>query len=187
MTMQTGLYTDPSSGLCTNASHPAAALCAFGSGTACSMCPSGALCPGGSRLWPRPGFWAASDGSGSVVPCAPPDPGARCPGWSVARGVSLCGPGYLEGSYLCSACAPTFYPADDGTCVACPVVAGPWDRYRGLLQLFAGLAGFVAVVGGGLYARLRCLGGTMAGGVKSLAALGIWALTAMQTVSQVSR
>ena len=187
MYLQTGIYTDPSSGACSNASNPAAALCAYGSGSSCVECPSGALCPGGYRLWALPGYWAPSDSSPSVSPCAPPDPAARCLGWSVSRGVSLCGPGYLAGSYLCSACAPSFYPADDGTCAACPVIAGPWDRYRGLLVLLAELVSFVAVVGVFLFALLRYYGGSMIGGLSQLVALGVWALTATQTVSQVSR
>ena len=186
-TAQTGVYTDPSSGACTNASNPAAALCAYGSGAACVTCPTGALCPGGSRLWPRPGFWVARESTASVSACAPPDPGARCLGWSVSRGVSLCGLGYLEGSFLCGACAPSFYLADDGACSACPVVTGPWDRYRGLLVLFAGVVGFVGVVGVGLFIAQHFTGGSMAGGAKQLLSLGIWTLTALQTVSQVSR
>jgi len=49
-------------------------------------CPSGALCPGGSRLWPREGFWAASDTVSSVTPCTPPDPTAKCAGWNITAG-----------------------------------------------------------------------------------------------------
>ena len=95
--------------------------------------------------------------------------------------------GYLEGSYLCGACATRFYPEDDGTCVSCPVIMGPLERYRGLFQLLAGLVVFVIAVGVCLFVVLRCYGGSIAGGATQLVALGIWALTAMQTVSQVSR
>lgn len=57
-------------------------------------------------LWPRSGFWAAYDTTGVVTPCAAPKPEMRCTGWSVALGETRCGTGYLQGSYLCSACAP---------------------------------------------------------------------------------
>ena len=36
-----GLFTDPSTGACSNASDPAHARCAFGSGASCVMCPTG--------------------------------------------------------------------------------------------------------------------------------------------------
>jgi hypothetical protein len=45
----TGIFTDPSSGACTNASDPASLRCAYGAGASCQDCPVGALCPGGFR------------------------------------------------------------------------------------------------------------------------------------------
>lgn len=59
-------YTDPASGSCINASDPTSALCAFGSGDGCIICPSGALCPGGYRLWTRVGFYAPTELAGVV-------------------------------------------------------------------------------------------------------------------------
>ncbi len=42
VTHRSETYTDPSTGLCTNASSPAAAKCAFGSGgDTCQLCPTG--------------------------------------------------------------------------------------------------------------------------------------------------
>jgi hypothetical protein len=35
---------------------------------ACARCPAGAVCPGGSRLWPRPGFWSLNEYS-VPIPC----------------------------------------------------------------------------------------------------------------------
>ena len=46
---KTGLYTDPAFGACSNESDPESFLCAYGSGDACTLCPSASLCPGGSR------------------------------------------------------------------------------------------------------------------------------------------
>jgi len=131
----TGLWTDPASGACANASDPLSLLCAYGGGEGCVPCPGGALCPGGSRLWPRQGFWAPSEAAASVAACAPPDPLVKCGGWSVREGAVQCGSPYRAGSYLCGACAPAHYPYGDGSCAACPVVAGAWDRYRGMVQL----------------------------------------------------
>ena len=189
---QTGLFTDPSTGACTNASDPASYACAYGSGAGCKACPVGSLCPGGFRLWPRPGYWVASEAAATAIACPAPDAATRCPGWSAATaaaGTSSCGAGYLAGSYLCSACARGHYPTDTGTCAACPVLVGPWDKYRGLLLLLAGVAAFVLAAGAGLYVLLRCVvgAGSLTGGARQLFALGVWSLMALQTFSQVSR
>lgn len=47
-----GLWTDPATGACSNASDPRSFACAYGSGDACADCPAIALCPGGSREYP---------------------------------------------------------------------------------------------------------------------------------------
>jgi hypothetical protein len=190
---QTGLYTDPTTGACSNASDPASYACAYGAGAACVDCPSGALCPGGFRLWPRPGYWVPTETAGAVSACPPPEPAARCPGWGTAAAVSedgsvsACGVGYLSGSYLCSVCSPAFYGSDDGSCAACPVITGAWDRYRGLLLLVAGLVGFLLAVGVCLILLLRWVGGSLAGSVAQLLQLGVWAWQTLQTLSQVTR
>jgi hypothetical protein len=111
-----GLYTDPSSGSCTNASDPLSFTCAFGAGSGCTACPTGALCPGGYRLWPRAGYWVPADTTRTVVPCDPPNSMQRCMGWSVAAGATVCGPGFRQGSYRCNACASGYFPFGDGTC-----------------------------------------------------------------------
>lgn len=106
---QSGRYTNPLSGACINASNPASLSCAYGSGDGCRVCPSGALCPGGNRMWSRAGYWAAYDTSGTVTPCSPPDPESRCTGWNVALGATICGLGYLQGSYSCGACMTGYF------------------------------------------------------------------------------
>lgn len=42
-------------------SAPESSTCAFGSGDSCMACPSNAVCPGGERMWPLPGYWVASE------------------------------------------------------------------------------------------------------------------------------
>ena len=88
-------FTSVLDGACSNASDPSSFNCAFGSGSSCSVrpsrradcsvtsssapprllvqvCPFGALCPGGNRLWPRVGFYLASQYETSVMACDPP-------------------------------------------------------------------------------------------------------------------
>jgi hypothetical protein len=184
---QTGLYTDPSTGACTNASDPASYSCAFGAGAACSFCNPGALCPGGFRLWPRAGYWAESESALAVIPCSPPFATVRCPGWTQAGGSTQCGPGYLSGSYLCGVCASGYYPSPGGGCSPCPIVRSTWDRYQGLLQLIAGVVAFVVVAAAILYVALHWLGSTLSGSASQLVSLGVWTILALQTISQVSR
>ncbi|KNC54757.1 uncharacterized protein AMSG_01608 [Thecamonas trahens ATCC 50062] len=83
----------------------------FGRGTACAPCPTGAVCPGGFRLWPKPGYWTPSEDAGFVVPCAAPAT-ERCVGGKDAT----CGPGYT--GQLCAGCASGYYQLGS-RCVAC--------------------------------------------------------------------
>jgi len=164
---QTGLWTDPLSGACTDASNPLSYSCAYGGGSSCVTCPVGALCPGGSRLWPRVGYWSPRDASSSVTACAPPDPAVKCGGWDISAGAVRCGQPYLHGSYLCGACAAGYYPYGDGSCVTCPIVAGFWDRYRILIVLFAGVVGAACVIAAGLGVLVATIGGTISGVVRA--------------------
>jgi hypothetical protein len=111
----------------------------------------------------------------------------RCLGWNAAIGENVCGAGYRTGSYLCGACAPGYFDPGDGTCTVCPVSPSLWDKYRGLLGLLAGLAVFVAVVCAALFAVVRVRGGTIAGLVRRVVTLGVWALLAVQTLALVAK
>lgn len=91
-----GIYTDPSTGSCTNQSDPGFLLCAFGGGDSCVPCPAGAMCPGGFRSWSLPGYYVAAESSAAVVPCGAPDAQARCIGWSTALSQTKCGAQYLQ-------------------------------------------------------------------------------------------
>ena len=100
---------------------------------------AGALCPGGFRAWPLPGYWSADQTIPVQKVCRQPKAEGRCTGWDVAAGRAGCGPEYRVGSYLCESCATGTYAKDDGSCAACPSDSmTPWARYGGLIQLLAG-------------------------------------------------
>lgn len=175
-----GFYVSPVLGACSNASDPESYGCAWGSGSSCQLCPVSAVCPGGARLWPRPGFWVPTESSppSAVAACAPPS--SRCSGWGILAGAAQCGPGYLPGSYLCGGCAPAYYHTDDGTCAACPVLPGFWARYSGLVYIAAAIAGVVAAFCALFRAITWALGVPGVGGLVRLLNLGIWALMVAQ-------
>jgi hypothetical protein len=50
----------------------------YGSGFECSLCPENAICPGGKRVWPNPGYWNRGEWDGVIVECVPP--ADRCVG-----------------------------------------------------------------------------------------------------------
>jgi hypothetical protein len=88
------------------------------------------------------------------------------------QGSVNCGEGYLAGSALCGACARSYFPAVDGTCMACPEVDSAWARYSGLLVIVACLAGLVLVVWAALALLVVVRGGTLSGGVARMLNLG---------------
>lgn len=180
---QTGVYTDPTSGVCADPSDPASYLCAYGAGGACRPCPAGGLCPGGSRLWTRAGYWVASDAATDVAACAPPNPAARCIGWNVTTGATQCGRGYLQGSYLCGTCAKSFFEDSSGGCSACPVLSTAWARYAGLVYVAVAILSVVLCVWAVLVLLAWLTGGTVAGGARRMVSLGVWSLLAAQAVS----
>lgn len=110
-----------------------AARCWRGTPPSCTMCPPGALCPGGHRVWPQQGWWAASEAATGVRRCGFPAT-ERCIGVSVTSGLPVCGPGYLHGRVMCAQCAAGFFQGVDGSCRACP--AGP-HLYTGVIVAIA--------------------------------------------------
>lgn len=183
---QTSLYTDPLTGSCSNESDPASYLCAYGAESSCSVCPDNALCPGGYRLWPRTGAWEASDARGFTVFDCPPPALERCAGWNVTSGSTQCGSPYLQGSYLCSACASGYALSSDGTCEACPVIASMWDRYRVLLMIIAALLGIVSLVYAVLLLLVRMVGGSITGGAMRAINLGVWGFATIQVFANAA-
>jgi len=181
-------FTDPRSGVCTNASEPSARACAYGSRDTCTACPAGALCPGGSRLWPLPGYWVSNEraGVGAVVGCDVPAT-ARCTGWDASAGQSGCGAAYAAGGYRCLACAPAYYPALDGTCASCPAAADAWAEARPILIFLGALAGVAVALYAGLVAVAWCVGGTLRGGAARMVQFASWSVAVMQVVAQVGQ
>jgi hypothetical protein len=182
----TRAFNSPLTGTCTNESHPESYGCAYGEGDDCSACPDGGLCPGGYRLWSRPAWWVASEASRTALRCSAPAT-ERCTGWDAAAGTTACGTGYHAGSYLCGTCSPGYYDPGDGTCLSCPANPGVWEKYKGLLGLVIGVFLFVLLVFCALLVVIRIAGGTLAALVRRVAALVVWALLAVQTLSLVAR
>jgi hypothetical protein len=79
-------------------------------GSECRPCPTGAVCPGGNRVWPSPGFWNPGEDAGYVIRC---NPESRCLGGDT----SACSPGHMGD--LCGECAPGFIRAPSGVCNLC--------------------------------------------------------------------
>eukprot|EP00466_Bigelowiella_natans_P015136 jgi/Bigna1/66937/fgenesh1_pg.2_\ len=120
--------------------------CAFGVGDGCRPCDSNAYCPGGNRMWPREGYWTASEEIGSVSRCGAPST-TRCRGWDISGSEADCGSGY-EG-VLCSSCQDGFFE-QLGECFACPE-----SSLEGGLPL-AVLIGLAATIFISVYTCLRC-------------------------------
>jgi hypothetical protein len=99
-----------------------------GNAETCRRCPIGGYCPGGSRIWPLPGYFTFGEFTGIVTRCQPPL--ERC----IGSQFSLCGIGYT-GDY-CSECDDNFY-VQGNFCLPC--VEGEQT------MLFAVLAGFLLV------------------------------------------
>ena len=137
-----GVYTRPTPGVCDNASHPLASTCAFGEGDDCQRCPTGALCPGGYRAIPQPGYYVSSLNRLPVLRCPAPAE-ERCTGWNATLGAVQCGVGYRPGSYRCLSCARGYFTALDGGCDVCPPTAvgalPAAQQYRTLPAAAAGL------------------------------------------------
>lgn len=175
-----GLFPDPATSPCANASAPVSFSCPYGGGFACVTCPQTAVCPGGYRVWPRAGAWVASEfvATSAVLQCPPPT--TRCLGWNASLGASQCGVGYKQGSYLCSACAPGYYLDGTGACNACPVLQSSWQRYAGLVFIIVAIIGLIVIVYAALALLVYAVGGTITGGLFRMSNLAIWALMCAQ-------
>lgn len=199
-----GNFTDPISGYCTNASHPLSHFCAWGTGTHCRYCPRGALCPGGWRLWPRPGFWVASEKSSAVIECAPPDAEVRCPGWYEGMDLSKvvfpmrnnvpsieygfpCGAGYKPTSPGCFSCERGFFRANDGRCEACPVHTNSFAKFRPFLYFLSGLFGLYLSIFILVYIVQRKEIRSIKDSANRTVAFAVWAWTALQIIIQLSK
>ena len=107
----------------------------YGSGIDCIPCPEGASCPGGYRVWPKPGFNRdGPEASQDTQRCSLPVD--RCPGGRL----SVCGEGY-EGP-LCQQCSTDYY-ALDNLCKPCRLNGDYWELAANLPVML----GVVAAMG----------------------------------------
>jgi hypothetical protein len=76
----------------------------------CMACPPTALCPGGSRMWPKRGYWKEKESDVTTLPleCPPPSK-QRCVGWDGSTQTTKCGEGYSQETPLCAACAQGWF------------------------------------------------------------------------------
>eukprot|EP00698_Gefionella_okellyi_P010305 TRINITY_DN2665_c0_g3_i2.p1 TRINITY_DN2665_c0_g3~~TRINITY_DN2665_c0_g3_i2.p1 ORF type:complete len:3735 (+),score=895.51 TRINITY_DN2665_c0_g3_i2:675-11207(+) len=95
----------------------------WGRGVDCKNCTVGAICPGGYRLWPLPGYWASSEFAGYVTQCLP----GRCLGGREP----VCALGYR--GEVCAQCDSGFYDAG----LQCLPCAEPYVQGFLLLAQFA--------------------------------------------------
>jgi hypothetical protein len=199
-------FTPITSGDCTNFSANASLYCAWGGGDDCQICPTGALCPGGYRIWPRPGYWTDDFASGTsaskLVSCRAP-PFERCLGYNTSSDQSQCGPGYT--GFACGACSYGYYPNSAGACVACQSGNSVTGVVYQMLEFLAALALLGLCTFFLLVLVLRKFGGSLAGGAMRtaqfcvsgmsfvlsaqtyLAHMQVWTFTVIQVIVQVGR
>ena len=168
---------------------PNGTTCAWGSGDACSPCPTEkALCPGGARLLPRPGWWAPLRNSppGDLLPCPAPGAATRCPGWAVAAGSDGCGVGFR--GQACAGCATGFFPSA-GSCAPCPRLSAALAQLAPILTFAGALAGVGLLLLGAAQAALSRGGrsppkcGSVDGAPRAVAGLLAWAWTSAQSAA----
>jgi hypothetical protein len=164
-------------------------LCVWGTGDACLPCPPGALCPGGARLLPLPGFWAPAPASppGDLYPCPTPDAEQRCPGYAAvpaAGGAYGCGAGFR--GQVCAACDVGYFRRS-GTCAACPPFSA-WALLRPLLVFGGALCAAGVALAAAVWGVLRSGGGKRAGVMEAAAPVGsllAWAWIAAQGLASL--
>jgi outer membrane protein assembly factor BamB len=179
-------FLDPALGLCLNSSDPRYAQCAFGAGSQCRSCPPGALCPGGYRAWPLPGYYTGIESTGDISACPAPAL-QRCTGWNASVAEVQCGNGYKQ-SFMCAACATNYYPALDGVCKPCPVATNPVvDIILPMAIFFGGLVAACVTIYCALLLVARVRGASTADLPKRMAQLGAWVFMTVQVVSQVGQ
>ncbi len=161
--------------------------CAFGQGDACSPCGEGAVCPGGLRRWPLPGYWTPSEGAPTgVVRCAPPAQ-ERCPGWDATIAAAQCGSGYDADAPACGACAKGFFPETSGQCVACPSGPGHVNMLIAISLFLAACIALFLLVAAAIRALAWYKGGTVGGGLYRASEFVMWTITTLQVFVQVGR
>jgi hypothetical protein len=152
----------------------ASKVCLWGRGEDCSACPSGALCPGGAVLLPKPGYWCplVSSPPSDLQPCPQPDALLRCPGYGTtanAQGGYGCGVGFR--GQLCAACAGGYYRFG-GSCAPCPTTSLLISLLTPVAYFVGGLVAFGAFLSLVLLTAMQCSRRRW-GGCRSHGTLGI--------------
>ena len=84
----------------------------------CDVCDPNAVCPGGDKLIPKPGYWRIDENSSKIIACTTAD---QCPDQTVvAVNNSLefvCGESYY--GHICANCQQGFYENGNGLCQKC--------------------------------------------------------------------
>jgi len=116
----------------------------YGVNGECESCPTGAICPGGPRVWPEAGYWSPNE---DTLPEACPAPTSRCLG---GEG-SPCATGY--NGTLCENCVAGYEKNKTDYCVACPTSGCPETGITagGIAGLIIGLFIFFSILGIGFY------------------------------------
>jgi hypothetical protein len=171
--------------ICSNVSNPDYPKCSFGAGGSCKLCPEGAICPGGYRAWPLPGYFTVLESAGSMMKC--PEPDTRCVGWDAASGVVKCGTGYRTGGYLCMTCSDGFYIANDGSCKQCPPSNALADAVVILLVFMSYVSAGVIFLYACCIALLKFGGGSVQNAAGTFVNLLAWTFLTLQTVAQLGK
>eukprot|EP01029_Cantina_marsupialis_P030994 TRINITY_DN8689_c0_g1_i1.p1 TRINITY_DN8689_c0_g1~~TRINITY_DN8689_c0_g1_i1.p1 ORF type:complete len:878 (+),score=186.37 TRINITY_DN8689_c0_g1_i1:3-2636(+) len=161
-------------------------LCAFGAADDCKQCPTGAVCPGGYRLFSLPGYWTESEDSGTTVRCQPPST-ERCQGWNATIGESQCGDGYMMGSFGCMSCDSGFYEDSIKKCEKCPETQSSHEKYLPFVYLFMGLVTvflFTLLI---IFIAIKIKGGRFGEGVRRSKDFVIFALVLLQVFVSIGQ
>ena len=147
-------------------------------------------CPGGSRVWPLPGYWTNDENGGTIQACSAPA-AERCKGWNATEARVQCGEGFADSSYLCSTCDAGYFELD-GNCSPCP--RDTEMRYTIIvLPLVFFVVSTFLVFGGVLLTVVIVIGKYTTGkrkwgrAVKISLDFSLWYLLLLQLLAQVAR
>ena len=184
--------------VCANASDARSAgafgWCFWGQAADCTPCPTGALCPGGYRLWSAPGYYAPDETSLELPQACAYPAKSRCVGWDESAGATACGPGYLAGSWGCSLCAAGYYAdveTSGGACLPCAgwsgKAASPLLPFGGVAIAVGGIAGAGVLLGGLALLIAARTGGSRVHALRRTLSFMLVSYTALQLVAEIAR
>ena len=146
-------------------------------------CPRGAVCPGGTHVWPQPGSWTDNGTvSGSMVTCTPPRR-VRCPGWRPISSSNACGRAYAATSPVCGSCTAGYFPMPTGVCEVCPYGSNTALPY---IVVFLIVVGVGLLIAGMVTASTFRRGGTFAYGFKRGLEFFAFSCVLVQVLAQVA-